>query len=87
MKRVTPQPILPREMGENWRLEALRLLREYSDCLLYKSDAADERSWVDLGGCRIIKNKHPPPPPSPPPISHCRSAYYSPPRLFHNPLQ
>ena len=23
-------------------------------CLLYTSDAADERSSVDLGGCRII---------------------------------
>ena len=29
------------------------------DCLLYTSDAADERSSVDLGGRRIIKkNKH-----------------------------
>ena len=27
-------------------------------CLLYTSDAADERSSVDLGGRRIIKNKH-----------------------------
>ena len=26
-------------------------------CLLYTSDAADERSSVDLGGRRIIKNK------------------------------
>ena len=26
-------------------------------CLLYTSDAADERSSVDLGGCRIIKKK------------------------------
>ena len=26
-------------------------------CLLYKSDAADERSSVDLGGRRIIKKK------------------------------
>ena len=25
-------------------------------CLLYTSDAADERSSVDLGGRRIIKN-------------------------------
>mgnify|MGYP003381696457 CR=1 FL=1 len=25
------------------------------DCLLYTSDAADERSSVDLGGRRIIK--------------------------------
>ena len=28
------------------------------DCLLYTSDAADERSSVDLGGRRIIKNKY-----------------------------
>src|SRR5678815_2587540 len=27
----------------------------YKDCLLYTSDAADERSSVDLGGRRIIK--------------------------------
>ena len=29
----------------------------YSTCLLYTSDAADERSSVDLGGRRIIKKK------------------------------
>ena len=29
----------------------------YEDCLLYTSDAADERSSVDLGGRRIIKKK------------------------------
>ena len=28
-----------------------------SRCLLYTSDAADERSSVDLGGRRIIKKK------------------------------
>ena len=28
-----------------------------SPCLLYTSDAADERSSVDLGGRRIIKQK------------------------------
>ena len=28
-----------------------------NSCLLYTSDAADERSSVDLGGRRIIKNK------------------------------
>ena len=37
------------------------LQSEYSlwwrDCLLYTSDAADERSSVDLGGRRIIKKK------------------------------
>ena len=31
--------------------------RQFSTCLLYTSDAADERSSVDLGGRRIIKKK------------------------------
>ena len=30
----------------------------YGPCLLYTSDAADERSSVDLGGRRIIKKKN-----------------------------
>ena len=30
---------------------------QYSICLLYTSDAADERSSVDLGGRRIIKKQ------------------------------
>ena len=30
----------------------------FQDCLLYTSDAADERSSVDLGGRRIIKKKN-----------------------------
>ena len=30
---------------------------ELVPCLLYTSDAADERSSVDLGGRRIIKKK------------------------------
>src|SRR5678815_5997488 len=35
-----------------------KLQDEYSqNCLLYTSDAADERSSVDLGGRRIIKKK------------------------------
>ena len=29
-----------------------------ASCLLYTSDAADERSRVDLGGRRIIKKKN-----------------------------
>ena len=32
-------------------------LRQAISCLLYTSDAADERSSVDLGGRRIIKQK------------------------------
>ena len=35
MKRVTPQPILPSEMGVNWHGALLRLLREYSDAVSY----------------------------------------------------
>ena len=31
---------------------------QLADCLLYTSDAADERSSVDLGGRRIIKKKN-----------------------------
>ena len=30
----------------------------FVNCLLYTSDAADERSSVDLGGRRIIKKKN-----------------------------
>ena len=29
----------------------------FKGCLLYTSDAADERSSVDLGGRRILKKK------------------------------
>ena len=34
-----------------------RAVGDLGDCLLYTSDAADERSSVDLGGRRIIKKK------------------------------
>ena len=33
------------------------LIKRRKGCLLYTSDAADERSSVDLGGRRIIKKK------------------------------
>ena len=40
-------------------LEVLKTVKEngFRLCLLYTSDAADERSSVDLGGRRIIKKK------------------------------
>ena len=42
-------------------VETLPILKIYLfhifPCLLYTSDAADERSSVDLGGRRIIKKK------------------------------
>ena len=41
-----------KEMGD-WDT----LYRGFKACLLYTSDAADERSSVDLGGRRIIKKK------------------------------
>ena len=34
------------------------VLAQGQGCLLYTSDAADERSSVDLGGRRIIKKKN-----------------------------
>ena len=34
------------------------ILEKDDSCLLYTSDAADERSRVDLGGRRIINKKH-----------------------------
>ena len=51
-------------MGDFWhfarRMVRQRLLLALAllfACLLYTSDAADERSSVDLGGRRIIKKK------------------------------
>ena len=40
--------------GADWDVNDMK---DYWDCLLYTSDAADERSSVDLGGRRIIKKK------------------------------
>src|SRR5678815_5841113 len=40
-----------------WHCVALALTWHSLACLLYTSDAADERSSVDLGGRRIIKKK------------------------------
>ena len=50
--------------GRKQRLTAKRLMQTrgmdhlVEPCLLYTSDAADERSSVDLGGRRIIKKKN-----------------------------
>ena len=38
-------------------MNTLHLYKLLYTCLLYTSDAADERSSVDLGGRRIIKKK------------------------------
>ena len=53
-----------RQMAELYCAADVTVLPTYYDpsskvviCLLYTSDAADERSSVDLGGRRIIKKK------------------------------
>src|SRR5678815_4915085 len=51
-----------RQWGSRYAIRAGRNLpdkefRYLRTCLLYTSDAADERSSVDLGGRRIIKKK------------------------------
>ena len=43
--------------AEGWVLFNGDLTTTIGPCLLYTSDAADERSSVDLGGRRIIKKK------------------------------
>ena len=43
------------QRANGWLSQRLDELRQ--DCLLYTSDAADERSSVDLGGRRIINKK------------------------------
>ena len=45
-RSIRPVATVPRPVIEN------------TSCLLYTSDAADERSSVDLGGRRIIKTKN-----------------------------
>src|SRR5678809_1117981 len=43
------------ETARIWDVQSGRELEVLKGCLLYTSDAADERSSVDLGGRRIIK--------------------------------
>src|SRR5678815_5616499 len=47
---------ITRDAGKSWNPGGRGMRAEYY-CLLYTSDAADERSSVDLGGRRIIKKK------------------------------
>ena len=55
--RYSPTPGLP-ELREAIAEKTMRDSGYQCDaCLLYTSDAADERSSVDLGGRRIIKKK------------------------------
>ena len=43
--------------GERDEMHESASLGQAATCLLYTSDAADERSSVDLGGRRILKKK------------------------------
>ena len=62
--RSTPAPTLSQSCYDRERLyqevwiEPARNVAKLYGCLLYTSDAADERSSVDLGGRRIIKKKN-----------------------------
>ena len=51
MKGTNPDAI------EAWTFDPVSQEELLKRCLLYTSDAADERSSVDLGGRRIIKKK------------------------------
>ena len=46
-----------RQLAVRLKGQGIKVHLDVSDCLLYTSDAADERSSVDLGGRRIIKKK------------------------------
>ena len=52
-QKVLPPTLHVREPNPKLELEKT----PFYLCLLYTSDAADERSSVDLGGRRIIKKK------------------------------
>ena len=46
--------------SDDFGLHGALEIGDFFGCLLYTSDAADERSSVDLGGRRIIKKKKTP---------------------------
>ena len=63
-KRQPPSCMLNLTLGQGERMRNmiantpfLQAALNIGGCLLYTSDAADERSSVDLGGRRIIKKK------------------------------
>ena len=49
--------IREKRISESHQNQILSAIKMFYACLLYTSDAADERSSVDLGGRRIIKKK------------------------------
>ena len=57
LQRSTPEGIRDQNRSVADGYQLARRLGHLGRCLLYTSDAADERSSVDLGGRRIIKKK------------------------------
>ena len=55
-KRLILRPNGSIKQEFNYNMSGLEVINPMP-CLLYTSDAADERSSVDLGGRRIIKKK------------------------------
>ena len=54
----SPKTSVTNQYGQTWDCENVFVMDGgVFACLLYTSDAADERSSVDLGGRRIIKKK------------------------------
>src|SRR5678815_759437 len=51
------EPNFQTDLTRRFDADAVAKAQLASTCLLYTSDAADERSSVDLGGRRIIKKK------------------------------
>ena len=59
IKPVSAKRILEaQEAYQKNKVSSSELAALMISCLLYTSDAADERSSVDLGGRRIIKKKN-----------------------------
>ena len=48
----------PSDVAAAAQCEYFLAIKPYRPCLLYTSDAADERSSVDLGGRRLLKKKN-----------------------------
>ena len=56
IRRRHKHPFVPAQLRQVLGVHP-ELVDQADGCLLYTSDAADERSSVDLGGRRIIKKK------------------------------
>ena len=48
---------MARLQNDGFEVHRFSMAEQIADCLLYTSDAADERSSVDLGGRRILKKQ------------------------------